>query len=226
MDQPAKTFAFIQSVKESATNNGILPYATVGEARSHLKRQLAHLFGDLLRNQFNTLTTSVKDVLSEIKTLRHELSGGRAPDVRFLLAIRFLVDEANNDFRKLIERTSGPIDTAVPIVYEAKTLADFLGRVGFQLKLWELPPDDKKGETFFKAHDKEMNYGASFVMRYPSPNEDMALGHWATTRTHELIITPVTLEHFEDKYRRLKQSTDVAQHGLAPYGVPGSVSEK
>lgn len=226
MEDPGKTFAFIQSVMQGPTNNGILPFSNVAEARSHLKRQFAHIFGDLLRNQHNALTASIRDVLSEIKTLRHELSGGRGPDSRFLMAIRFLVDDTNDQMRKLMEQTSGPIDTAVPVVYEAPTFEDFLKRIGYSLRLIELPPEDKKGETFFKTLDKEMNHGCSFVMRYPSPNQELALGHWATTRRREVVLTKVTLDYFSAIYDGLRKITDTAQQQSGGYSPSAALPSK
>ena len=226
MEAPGKTFVLVQSVMEAPTNNGILPFANVAEARSHLKHQFAHLFGDLLRTQYNPLTTSVRDVLSEIKTLRHEISGGRAPDSRFLMAIRFLVDEPNDQLRKLIERMSGPVDTAVPVIYGAPTFEDFIKKVGYTLKLIELPPEDKKGETFFKILDKEMNYGSSFVMRYPLPNQEMTLGHWATTRQRAVFLTQVTLDYFTTIYDKLRKMIETAEQQAGEYSPSATLPAK
>ena len=178
MEAPAKTFALVQAVMESPTNNAILPFANVAEARSHLKRQLAHLFGDLLRNQYNTLTTSVKDVLSEIKTLRHELSGGRPPDSRYLMAIRFLVDESNEQFRKMLENTVGPVDTAVPVAYEASSFEDFMARIGFKIQIVELPAEDKKGADLLQQHARS-GYDARRCVPPSFPWRRTGHGAWA-----------------------------------------------
>lgn len=211
MDAPQDTFALLCELMESPTNNGILPFANVSDARLHLKRQLAHLFGDLLRNQYNALTGSINDVLSEIKTLRHELSGGSAPDSTFLMAIRFLVDKSNDQFRELIEHTSGPIDTAVPLMYDADSFQDFLQKVGYTMKVVELPEEDAKGDTFFKMFDKDMSYGAGFVLRHPTPDRPVSLGHWGTTRSRAVILTPATLEFFNTTYAGLKKIVAGAQ---------------
>jgi hypothetical protein len=220
MEAPSKSFAFVQNVMESSTNNGILPFSNVADARSHFKRQLAHIFGDLLRNQHNTLSTSVKDVLSEIKTLRHEISGGRPPDSRFLMAIRFLVDESNDHFRKLIEHTSGPVDTAVPVIYDAETLEEFIHKVGYTIRIIELPPDDKKGSTFFKDDDHEMNFGSAFPLRFPTSGQDMILGHWGTTRRREVVLTPPTLDYFRHIYSKLRKITEKAEQVPAVQASP------
>jgi hypothetical protein len=53
MDRSDKTFAFLGEVRDSALNNGVLPFLTVTEARLQLRRQLAHIMGDLLRRQYD-----------------------------------------------------------------------------------------------------------------------------------------------------------------------------
>jgi hypothetical protein len=120
MDAPPKTFGFIEEIATSPRNNGMLLYTTVAEARRHLKRQFAHFFGELLTGHFDPIEADVKDVLSEIKTLRHEIvRDGVVSDNRFLKAVRFLIDDTDDasQYRGLLKailRT--PIDSAVPML--------------------------------------------------------------------------------------------------------------
>lgn len=134
MDSPTKTFELIADVAGYPINNGILPYTSVADARSHLKKQLAHLFGEFLRGQFDPVKAEVKDVLSEIKTLRHEMEDRRkiASDNRFLKAIRFLLegDTQSSEYRDLLEKGLGmPLNRAVQVALESPTFDDLIKKV-------------------------------------------------------------------------------------------------
>jgi hypothetical protein len=145
MDNPGKTFAFIQEILDSPLNNGILPFSNVTSAREHLKRQLAHLFGDLLRNRFDPLKVQIRDVLSEIATLRHELTGekGTNPAI-FLRATRYLLDDDRKDYKELAEHICGSLDSAIPILLGCKSFDEFVEKSGAHLEIIEEKPDTYK----------------------------------------------------------------------------------
>ena len=82
MDFPSKSFNLIQEIMDAPTNNGILPFSSIAEARTLLKEQLAHIYGDLLRSKFDPVKAEIKDILSEIMTLRQELKNGNMVSVR------------------------------------------------------------------------------------------------------------------------------------------------
>lgn len=211
MDDPPNSFRLVQEIMDAPVNNGILAYGNVTDARQHVKRQIAHIFGELLANAFNPLNSGIKDVISEIKTLRHELSGGSQPDFRFLSAIRYLVDDGNNDLRKLIEHTVGPIDTAIPSIFAATAFDDFLQRNGFTLDL-VADSDDPKG--FFEGHDLE--YGSSRAVGVRrTPEEKPLLAHWGVSRQRKVIMNAVCKEVFDRTFDRMKKIT----------GVPNKTSE-
>jgi len=140
MENHRKTFEFLQEIMDSPLNNGILAFANVTSARSHLKHQLAHLFGDLLRNRFDPLKAEIKDVLSEIATLRHELTGKKEKDFNpatFLRAMRFLLDDQNKDFRQLVEHICDSLDSGIPILLKTNTFDDFLKETGATVEIVE-----------------------------------------------------------------------------------------
>ena len=154
MDMPAKTFAFLQDVVEAPVNNGVLCYANVTEARMHLKKQIAHIFGDLLRNSFNNVNTGIKDVLSEIKTLRHEFAGGKNLDFQFLAIIRFLVDDTNIRLRKIIGYIFGPIDTSVSKIKISSDFGTFISKAEYTISI----TNEGAGALGTLMNDGELNY--------------------------------------------------------------------
>jgi len=74
MEQAPDVFGFIKEISGSPVNNGFLPFTHVADARAHLKAQIAHFVGDLLRRRGDPIATEIKDILSEVKTMRHELT--------------------------------------------------------------------------------------------------------------------------------------------------------
>lgn len=144
MDHPEKTFVFIQETMDSPLNNGVLAFSNVSDARDHLKHQLAHLVGDLLRNRFDPLKAEIKDVLSEIATLRHELTAQKDKDFspqKFLRAMRFLLDDEHKSFRDLLEHICESLDSAIPILLRSKTFDEFLKSTGADVQILDEEPN-------------------------------------------------------------------------------------
>ena len=142
MDSPKQTFRFIQEVRDATTNNGILSFSNITDARQHLKNQMANLFGSLLNNQFNSITANVQDILSEIKTLRHELLKDRGPaPIRYLEAMRFLLEgsEHHREYRSLVQDLAGGLDEAVPLLLESETFDVFLDKTHTSLQIENEP---------------------------------------------------------------------------------------
>ena len=133
MDVPQKTFAFINEFINSEVNNGFLEFGNVSEVRYHLKKQLAHLFGELLRSRFDPLKVEIQDVLSEIKTLRHELlKDTKSNYLPLLWSYRFMLHDTNEHFRSLSESMFGNIDDAIPALIESQKFDDLIEKSGLK----------------------------------------------------------------------------------------------
>ncbi len=145
MDAPERTFTFIDEISSSRFNNGILTYNHVSDARMHLKRQLAHIFGEFLKGQYDPIKAEVRDVLSEIKTLRHEISSkqeGKEIDIDYLNAVRFLLEDKLHTYKTFIQEIHrGRIDGAISELKGCSSISDFI-----VLKT-ENPPDLIEAET-------------------------------------------------------------------------------
>jgi hypothetical protein len=153
MDRPDKTFGLIQEIADSPYNNGILPFNSTTEAREILKKQLAHLFSALLRNRFDPLKYDIKDILSELKTLRHELIKDDNREAQlFLVATRYLVDDSRKKFRTFVEYLSGSIEKAVPQIIKSDSLEDFVNRFSAKITLTEKGVSTKTAEKSAKPY--------------------------------------------------------------------------
>jgi len=136
MDNPEKSFGFIDEITSSKMNNALLAYASATDARQHLRRQLAHMFGEFLRGQYDPMKADVKDILAEIRTLRLEAENKSGPDEkendRVLRAMRFLVDDAEEgrSYSRLLRETLRTnINSAVPILLSSGTFDEAIKKM-------------------------------------------------------------------------------------------------
>jgi Domain of unknown function (DUF4062) len=126
MDAATDSFAFVDEVAAAPTNNAILAFGTVADARKHVKKQLAHLFWELLTRRGDSLKAEVRDVLAEVKALRHSLAPKDAAQQVFVRATRFLLEDRASLYRSVLEHLFGSIEDAVPQAIEATTFRDLV----------------------------------------------------------------------------------------------------
>jgi hypothetical protein len=213
MDAPQKTFEFTNEFINSDVNNGFLEFGNVSEVRSHLKRQLAHLFGELLRSRFDPLKVEIQDVLSEIKTLRHELLKDTKSDYLPLLkSFRFMLDDKNGYFSSISECMFGSVDEAIPILIESKTFDDLIEKSGLELKITEsilqLSHEDKDNRVRYHVE------GIFSEFRDYFPRDDNIL-NFACTRDKKLLLNRIAKEYFDLKFEQFKQTiTTKGKSGL------------
>ncbi len=136
MEDPAKVFNLIQEFSESEINNGLIQFTNVQSAKNNLKKQFAHLVGDLLKKQFDPVKGEIKDILSEITTLRHILvKNDKDFANRFARAFRFLLNDENKYLKEIAEIVSGSLEEGVPELLRESDLKSFLKRKNVQIKI-------------------------------------------------------------------------------------------
>lgn len=127
MDNPKMTFSFIDDIRNSSVYNGVIPFSAIAEAKRLLKLQIADFVGDRLSELVQPLKSDLRDMLSELMTLRHEIRGEDRIDPQpFLKAARYLLDDKNKQYRALLEMLFGSVDTAVPAIIKCKSFDDVL----------------------------------------------------------------------------------------------------
>lgn len=138
MDHASKMFSFIQEFADSETNNGLVKYTNVQSAKHNLKKQLAHLIGDLLANRFDPVKGEIKDILSEITTLRHMLlKNEQEVAKKFSSTFRFLLNEENKYLKEIAERISGSLEEGVPELLNHSSLRTYLESKNIKIELLE-----------------------------------------------------------------------------------------
>lgn len=152
MENPSQIFELIREFSESKFNNGLIPYTNVQSAKSNLKKQIAHIVGDLLKRKFDPVQGEIKDILSEITTLRHILLKNEQEIAQqFLVAFRFLLNEENDYLKDIFETISGSLEIAVPEILKQNSFKSYLQFK--EVKLTEL--DTKK--ALEKLNTKKSN---------------------------------------------------------------------
>lgn len=138
MENPSKIFQLIKEFSGAEINNAFVQYSNVQSAKRNLKKQLAHIVGDLLSKQFDPVKGEIKDILSEISTLRHMLvKSDKELAKKYSNAFRFLLNEENVYLRDVIEIISGSLEEGVPELLDNPDLKSYLAKKEVNIKLLE-----------------------------------------------------------------------------------------
>lgn len=208
MNDPGKTFEFIARVSRSAMKNAILPYSTASDVRGLLKRQFAILFHDLLEARVSPAIASINDILCEVKTMRQAMTKEAKPDVKFLAAIRFLMDDANDQFRNVIKDvTSGSVEAAISKIEENIDFKTFLeaSQIKYHVE------DMGDGMVFHKF--PKCTRGCRFVPHpcaMPEPGEKLKEAKYAWCEPGEMFMNQVAFDYYCTAYKAIKRKMEMA----------------
>ena len=205
MDSPEDTFSFIKEIMNYPTNNGILPYDTATKAKQQLKRQIAQFFGSLLTGRFDPIKAQVTDVLSEIKTLRHELLKDKGDEpIRYLRATKFILSEKENiqDLRGLSEQLFSGIDTAIPKLLECSTLDEFVKSAKGTIEVVDEMPSKLKqvDDTRITSAWRLVGYDQS------TPPKQLVMG-WTLFANKRILMNKLAKRCFDVVFHQFKKET-------------------
>ncbi|MGA2405117.1 MAG: DUF4062 domain-containing protein [Bacteroidales bacterium] len=209
MDNPEKTFNLLQEFIDYPVNNGFLSYSSAQEANENIKKQLAHIFGNILRDRYDPLKVQVQDVLSEIKTLRHELfkeDENKSDYLPYLLAIRFLIDEDNKVLSDFISRILRSVDEAVPDILAQKTFGKFIKSINWKIEIKDWPdilrdPENLQAQLY--------SYGSTHHTRkFPEefdPESKQLISWGVNSKTKIIYLNSLTKKYFDWKFNELQR---------------------
>ena len=205
MDSPEDTFSFIKEIMDYPTNNGILPYDTATKAKQQLKRQIAQFFGSLLTGRFDPIKAQVTDVLSEIKTLRHELLKDKGDEpIRYLRATKFILSENENtqDLRGLSEQLFSSIDTAIPKLLECSSFDEFVKSAKATIEVVDEMPSELKqtDDTRIISAWRLVGYDQS------TPPKQLVMA-WTLFANKRMIMNKLAKRCFDIVFHQFKKET-------------------
>jgi len=195
MDSGPDTFNFIKNVMDSPLNNGIITYTDASDARKKFKSQLAHMFYDLLVNQFNPLNVNIQDILSEVKTLRHELLKDKGEEpIIYLSAMKWLIDDRSksSDYTKFAKSIHGSIDLAVPVMLESNSFEEFIKKSNYKITINEDIPDINKLAELGTGYDF-----TDFLIYPYGKHEKGGHGYTAILGDSEIFMNNDAKEYFD-----------------------------
>jgi len=211
MDNPAKTFRLIEEVVAAPFYNGLIPFGSVSEAKGWLKSQIANFVGDRLTEVISPIKAEVQDIRSDVKSLLHRLGTAEGSGAgKFLKAMRFLLDDTNAHYRKLLEILFGNIDVAVSNVIEAASFDEVLERAGAKLEI----VDD---EAQFKAlidDSRNVRSPESAARMCINAQWGSMIGHHAIFADRRVVMDDVARRQFDARQQQLQ-----IQLGDQPIGV-------
>jgi hypothetical protein len=151
MENAGNVFQLISELATAEINNGIVAFSNVQTAKNNLRKQIAHIVGDLLKKHFDPSKGEIKDILSEITTLRHMLIKDEQEIARkFATAFRFLLNEENSYLKDLIEYFSSSLDDAIPEILKTNSLKEFLTNKKVFIKIF--PENEIVKKLSFDSH--------------------------------------------------------------------------
>jgi hypothetical protein len=146
----------------------------------------------------------VKDILSEIKTLRHELKGElkgerKGEAVQFLKAIRFLLDDDNRNYRQLIECFYETLDMAIPNLIVSATFDEFIKTTTEKFPQIGDPP--------VVEASKERPYSSLTMATIDGPDaaEDGALIYAVMKPDGHLVINETGYKYLQGLHKQLRE---------------------
>ena len=203
MDSPEDIFLLLREIRSSRVNNGILAFDNASDARELLKKQLAHLFGDLLMKRFDPLKVQVQDILSEVKTLRHELLKDRGEDPKaYLRVMRCLLTDGQYGeyYRRLAEVMFSRLDEAVPIMLQNDTFDSFILESGYTFADWE---DLEKDRRVLRMEHKIIFASHFLVEGLPLIDGNPQAGEISVLIDHQIILDENARFHYENVHNAL-----------------------
>jgi len=183
VDEPTRLFSFLEEIRQYPSNNGFIPYATVAEARTQLKRQLGHYVGDIIRSSSGK-ALDLRDVLAEIKTLRHETTDKVGNDeVKLFLTVmkRLLGREGRvtRTFAEVLEQVFEDVEASTTAVLESSSLKELFSRAGYEVVVMNaVDPFDPS------SHRK---YAGGFLDPYTDSTTTADVGNFVVTNTQVLL---------------------------------------
>lgn len=209
MNNPEKTFAFISRVNSATTRNAIIPFTTTTDIRQILKLQFASMVYDLLCPHDPTADATMKDILSEVRTLREAMSKSGRPDVKYLAATRFLLEDRNANFVSLLKHIfGGAIDVLITSVGDADDFSGFIASHGMRVEI-----NPKLGEKGWEFPHKEFHYFGSFCPMpfHVIPGGKVMTAHYAWDEKERIVLNQVAFDYYTQTFFELKRMVAQAE---------------
>jgi hypothetical protein len=159
-DDPKLLFSLIDDFKNSEQNNGFLPFTDTTDISKLIKKQIALIFGDLLKSRGDQEKNRIKDIYTEISTIKHYLLDNKvkSEQVQYLKSyskmFRFLLEKKNSALNFTLEHAFGSVEESFKPVLDSQDFGDLITRSKIKFKV-----DNKKVIVEKSNLGLQMKYG-------------------------------------------------------------------
>lgn len=208
MNNPAKTFAFLSHISRQSSRNAIVPFSNAADIHRILRHQFASLVYELLKAQPSKTMASLNDILSEVKTLREAMTKNSKPDLQFLAAIRFLLDDDNARLRKLVKDCCrGSIESAIPKIVENDDIEAFLSAFKVKYTVDNSLDNSKASKMQGIKHFGSFSSPPFLPIKL---GERPMVAEYAWCEPDIFVTNQVAFEYYQNEYKKLKQYITMA----------------
>lgn len=204
MDDAPRVFRFIDQISAAGDSNGIITYENVADIKCFLKRQIGDLVYRALTGAGMLSRNTLTDILSEVQTLRNALSKTERtrPSRFFLRATRFLLDDNNADFSKLLKRLSR-VDRLIEIMEESKedSFGGLCNAIGVEIEI--LPLSSLQIPDLFERYNViEVNqfFPVQNIIPLSSEERRQNFAYCIVAGAKKVMLTDATNRYFEAIY--------------------------
>lgn len=197
MESPARVFELIQEINNSPNNNGILEFSKISEARDNLKKQIGHIFGNLLSTRYNPISNNVTDILTEIKTLRHELIKGREEEISKHLAVLRMILSDDFQFasiyRSILDEITYDIAGAISELIKHDKFSEYLISNNHEYNISDLN---------FSSFDEE-----NYLLKSHFLGIDDSIGYVVITMDENIFVNQTANDILEEFHGNIMEET-------------------
>jgi hypothetical protein len=211
MDNPAKTFDLIGEIKASPKNNGVAEFTHIDDARSYIRAQLAHLFGNLLRkHEEDPVKGEVRDILAEVRALRAELKaddkGNQTETINFLRVSRALLDDIRKQYKDFLFCLLGGADAAAKAIIGYQSTDDLLKGYRCSVTLFE-SVEALRAETEKDDYSKQPHRASwwSDMRTAMQVGGEKGGAGWAVFAGRRVLLTKSALTLFEEDHAAFRE---------------------
>lgn len=208
MQNPCMTFSLLDEIKASASYNAVIPFSSAADAKKALKTQIADFVGECLAGIFSPLSKQLQDIHAELVAGRLravEPQEGLSDTRKYLAATRYLLNDSVANYRTLLEKLFGDIDTAITRIVTAETFEDVVQLAGFTI---DVVSDESMTDVMRKdVFATDLPEGVSNQTDYAHFGLG---GGYAVCRNKLVRISETYFRRFEQQQKALKSKTKVA----------------
>ena len=146
----------------------------------------------------------IKNILTEIKTLRHELTPGTEKNAPFFMrAVRFLLDQQNREYREIVEKLFDTLEDGVPVLLDSRTFSIFVEQATDRVP--EVVPISTYPEAKAYIQSRSAEFKYSFYGGSPELPDFVPATLFAITRDGRVLVNKAAfndLEQLHEKFQR------------------------